>query len=131
MSHDKAIEHVAQWLDTSGLYIFTGRKHGVNTLMTPRPVFEQCIKADPQFWADTYGYTNEKGQGQRGGMYHIFRDAILLDALHRCLTTQMQRGLPHAEPAKPVYLFKSSTLNNGNPSPRAISGWERSRVQKL
>ena len=131
MTHQVAIEHVANWVLKSEAVIFTGRVLNANKLAKPRDVFELCMKYDPGFWASVYGYvlTKNKRPGQKGIIFALFRDEILLPAL--CLVRARQVNTPlHLAPLQ-QYLYKNALLKDANCSPRAILGWELALVDPL
>jgi len=119
MGHEAAIVHVAEWLYASNVVVFTGRTLNANKLAKPMQIFERCLQHDFDFWRLTYGYSNKLGKGQKGGLYRLFRDTILLPALFRCRSKQL-----NIEPPIQRFSYKSARLRSADLAPRAIIGWE-------
>ena len=117
MGHEAAINHVAEWLGCNVL-VHTGRTQYAKFMAKPLQVWELSVQATPEFWKANYGYINDKGKGQKSVVYRIFRDEVLLPALHKYHATQIDA------PAAPRYLYKSAQLNSGDPAVRAILEWE-------
>ena len=126
-THQKAIDHVAAWLFSSNRVIFTGRTKNSNKMAKPRDVFEICLRYDTDFWNATYGYMPiNKRPGQKGEIFGIFRDVILLPALCLCHARQF-----NVMPQVQKYLYKNVKLRDANLAPRAILGWELVVVDSL
>ena len=106
MTHQMAIEHVANWLLKSEAVVFTGRVLNANKMAKPRDVFELCIKHDADFWA-----------------------SVLLSAL--CLCRACQTNTPLELAQIQTYIYKDAMIKDANCSPRAILGWELATVDSL
>ena len=117
MGHEDAINHVAEWLG-SNVLVYTGHTQYAKFMAKPLQVWELSVQDTPEFWKAKYGYINDKGKGQKSEIYRIFRDEVLLPALHKHRATQVD------SPAAPRYLYKSAQLNSGDLAVRAILEWE-------
>ena len=134
---DATIRVTADWLcETSKPVVYTGRTKDQPLMADPFPIFQQVVKAFPDFFKEEYGYVPDPSSktglaGVRSKVYtEIWRDYVILPAL-RIYRARMEGASLDTVP-EVTYSVKPSCDGRADKSiaQRGIMGFEPAQARK-